>query len=57
MNRSTDKPELIDEIATYLSAVELFRELGCEPTWRPESTPLPATAAPRLASTATASAH
>ena len=36
--------DLIEEIARYLAAVELFRSVGCEPSWRPESvrpTPLP----------------
>jgi hypothetical protein len=26
--------ELLDEIERYLAAVDLFRALGCEPTWR-----------------------
>jgi hypothetical protein len=47
---------LADEIARYLAIVELFRALGCEPTWRPE------VGGPRLAdeplpSTLEASAH
>ena len=29
--------DLIEEIARYLAAVELFRSVGCEPTWRPET--------------------
>lgn len=28
--------ELLDEIARYLSAVDLFRAMGHEPSWRPE---------------------
>ena len=39
MNAKLTQPELIDEIARYLAAVELFRSLGCEPRWRPESAP------------------
>jgi hypothetical protein len=38
MTDQTDPNALIDEIARYLSAVELFRAAGCEPTWRPELT-------------------
>ena len=32
-----DTKALIDEIARYLAAVELFRALGSEPTWLPEA--------------------
>jgi hypothetical protein len=49
--------DLIEEIARYLATVDLFRSVGCEPSWRPESTRLPATDEPRLATIATASAH
>jgi hypothetical protein len=28
--------QLIREIELYLRAVELFRRLGCEPTWKRE---------------------
>jgi hypothetical protein len=28
--------KLIEEIDRYLAAVDLFRALGCKPTWRPE---------------------
>jgi hypothetical protein len=31
--------QLIREIELYLRAVELFRRLGCEPTWRHEPSP------------------
>ncbi len=31
---NTDK--LMEEVDRYLAAVDLFRELACEPTWRPE---------------------
>jgi hypothetical protein len=44
MNAKPTQPELIDEVTRYLAAVELFRSLGCEPSWRPESvrpTPVP----------------
>jgi hypothetical protein len=27
---------LIEEVERYLAAVDAFRRLGCEPTWRPE---------------------
>ena len=33
-----DAKALIDEIARYLAAVDLFRALGSEPTWLPEAT-------------------
>ena len=33
-----DTKALIDEIARYLAAVDLFRALGSEPTWLPEAT-------------------
>jgi hypothetical protein len=49
--------ELIEEIACYLATVDLFRSVGCEPSWRPEPTLLPATDEHPLASVATASAH
>jgi hypothetical protein len=29
--------QLLAEIGRYLAAVELFRALGCEPRWRPET--------------------
>ena len=49
---------LVDEIARYLAAVDVFRDADCEPTWRPESTRLPTIDEPLLATTATApSAH
>ena len=32
-----DTTALIDEIARYLAAVDLFRALGSEPTWLPEA--------------------
>jgi len=38
MNDQTDPNALIDEIARYLSVIELFRAADCEPTWRPELT-------------------
>jgi len=41
MNEQThiDPDELFGEIVRYLAAVDLYRALHCEPTWRPESTP------------------
>jgi hypothetical protein len=32
-----DTDKLVEEIDRYLTAIDLFRALGCEPTWRPES--------------------
>jgi hypothetical protein len=29
--------DLMDEIRRYLATVELFRSVGCEPSWRPET--------------------
>lgn len=58
MNVKPTQPELIDEVTRYLATVELFRSLGCEPHWRPESTRPPALDEPLLATAATApSAH
>jgi len=57
MNAKPTQPELMEEIARYLAAVDLFRSVGCEPSWRPESTWPPATDEPRLGTIATASAH
>ncbi len=31
--------KLMEEVGRYLAAVDLFRELGGEPTWRPELPP------------------
>ena len=31
-----DRHELVEEVVRYLAAVDLFRELGHEPTWRRE---------------------
>ena len=39
-----DGATLADEVVRYLSVVELFRELDCEPTWRPERASLRAIA-------------
>ena len=37
MNAKHDITEaLIDEIARYLAAVDVFRAEACEPTWLPE---------------------
>jgi hypothetical protein len=54
MNMKRTQPELIDEVTRYLAAVELFRSLGCEPVWRPESTRPQAADEPLLATAATA---
>lgn len=37
-----DDEELFLEITRYLAAVDLYRTEHCEPTWLPESAPLPA---------------
>ncbi len=34
----TQSEELFLEIARYLAAVDVYRALQCEPTWRPELT-------------------
>ena len=34
-----DTGKLIEEIDRYLAAIDLFRAVGCEPTWRPEMHP------------------
>jgi hypothetical protein len=40
MNAERDITEaLIDEIARYLAAVDVFRAEACEPTWLPEPAP------------------
>ena len=39
IENGTQRRELIDEIARYLAAVDVFRALDCEPAWRPESEP------------------
>jgi hypothetical protein len=42
MNTKHEQTEdLIEEIARYLAAVELFRSVGCEPRWLPETAPRP----------------
>jgi len=40
----TDRPridldELLEQIDRYLGAVDLFRSVDCEPSWRPETSP------------------
>jgi hypothetical protein len=37
MKDRIDITALVEEIRRYLAAVEAFRALGCEPTWRAES--------------------
>ena len=34
-----DIEALVEEVNRYLAAVDLFRVLECEPTWRPECAP------------------
>ena len=42
--------ELIEEIACYLATIDVFRSVGCEPTWRPETVrPAPPPELPRPA--------
>ena len=42
--------ELIEEITRYLATVDVFRAVGCEPTWRPETVrPAPLPEQPRPA--------
>jgi len=45
MNTNDERSrDLIEEIARYLATVDVFRSVGCEPTWRPETVrpaPLP----------------
>jgi hypothetical protein len=31
-----DTEALVEEVGRYLAAVDLFRAVECEPTWRPE---------------------
>lgn len=57
MDTEHEHTDLIEEITRYLDAVELFRSVGCEPSWRPESTRLPATDEAQVTTIATASAH
>jgi hypothetical protein len=39
MVERTNAEKLIEEIDRYLTAVDLFRALDCEPTWRLDVTP------------------
>lgn len=32
-----DAKALVEEVGRYLAAVDLFRAVDCEPTWRPEA--------------------
>ena len=36
MLEPSNADKLMEEVGRYLAAVDLFRELACEPTWRPE---------------------
>jgi hypothetical protein len=49
MNELFPMDELLQEIARYLAAVDVFRDESCEPTWRPEVTRADAALAERLA--------
>jgi hypothetical protein len=51
MNANDERSrDLIEEIARYLATVDVFRSVGCEPTWRPETVrPAPASEQPRPA--------
>ena len=58
MNTNDERSrELFEEITRYLATVEVFRSVGCEPTWRPEPAGLHATDEPRPTTVAIASAH
>jgi hypothetical protein len=38
MNTNDERnTELMEEITRYLATVDVFRSVGCEPTWRPET--------------------
>jgi hypothetical protein len=37
---ATDLGSVVDEAIRYLAAVDAFRALNCEPSWRPESAPI-----------------
>jgi hypothetical protein len=41
MFEQSETTKLVEEVGRYLAAVDLFRELACEPTWRPELAPEP----------------
>jgi hypothetical protein len=36
-----DTEALVEEVGRYLAAVDLFRALECEPSWRPEPDRIP----------------
>jgi hypothetical protein len=59
MNEDLSRESLLLEIERYLTAVDTFRSLDCEPTWHPEPSvvlelirPHVVSPAPRNASTA-----
>jgi hypothetical protein len=55
---SFESPEsLMLEVERYLTAVETFRALDCEPTWHPEVTVDPSTLARRLAANTEPAPH
>ena len=39
MLEPSNADKLMEEVGRYLATVDLFRELACEPTWRPEAPP------------------
>jgi hypothetical protein len=39
MLEPSNADKLMEEVDRYLAAVDLFRELACEPTWRAEAPP------------------
>jgi len=51
MNTNDERSrDLIEEITRYLATVDVFRSVGCEPTWRPETVrPAPLPEQPRPA--------
>jgi hypothetical protein len=53
----TEVMKLMEEVDRYLAAVDLFRSLDCEPTWRLESPPAVAIAHTREIEQQIRSAH
>jgi hypothetical protein len=51
MNTNAERKRvLIEEITRYLATVDVFRSVGCEPTWRPDPVrPAPLPEQPRPA--------
>lgn len=57
-HRLTSKGDaLAEEIARYLAAVEVFRALGCEPSWLAEPGPGPNSATSEPQTTTVTTVH